>query len=72
MPGSNNDINVLHTSDVFSDYVRGRATPVSFEVNGRTYDMGYYLADGIYPKWVAFVKTISHPMDQKTKVNVRI
>jgi hypothetical protein len=67
MPGSNNDINVLHRSDVFSDYVRGRATPVSFEVNGRTYDMGYYLADGIYPKWAAFVKTISHPMDQKTQ-----
>jgi hypothetical protein len=67
MPGSNNDINVLHRSDVFSDYVRGRATPVSFQVNGRTYDMGYYLADGIYPNWPAFVKTISHPMEQKTQ-----
>ena len=47
MPGSNNDINVLHRSPVFSSYLRGRSTPVSFAVNGRTYNMGYYLADGI-------------------------
>jgi hypothetical protein len=67
MPGSKNDINVLHRLDVFSDYVRGRATPVSFEVNERTYDMGYYLADGIYPNSAAFVKTISDPMEQKTQ-----
>jgi len=67
MPGSNNDINVLHRSPVFSSYLRGRSTPVSFAVNGRTYNMGYCLADGIYPEWAAFVKTIRHPMEQKTK-----
>lgn len=65
-PGSNNDINVLHRSPVFSSYVRGRFTLVAFTVNGRTYDMGYYLADGIYPEWTGFVKTIRHPMGQKT------
>jgi len=50
MPGSCNDINVLHRSLVFSAYVKGQSTPVSFTVNGHTYDMGYYLVDGIYPE----------------------
>jgi hypothetical protein len=67
MPGSCNDINVLHRSPVFSSYVQGQATPVSFAVNGNTYNMGYYLADGIYLEWPAFVKTVRHPMERKTK-----
>jgi len=65
MPGSCNDINVLQKSPVFSAYLKGKAAPLSFTVNGHTYDMGYYLADGIYPNWLAFVKTISHPLDMK-------
>ena len=65
MPGSCNDINVLQKSPVFSAYLKGQAAPVSFTVNGHTYDMGYYLADGIYPNCPAFVKTVSHPLDMK-------
>jgi hypothetical protein len=48
LPGSCNDINVLQRSLIFSAYERGESPPVQFTVNGRTYDMGYYLADGIY------------------------
>ena len=67
MPGSNNDINVLHRSPIFSSYGRDDAPQVQFTVNGNSYDMGYYLADGIYLAWIALVKTIRYPMDRKTQ-----
>jgi hypothetical protein len=65
MPGGCNDINVLHRSPVFSPYLRQQSPNVSFTINGHSYNMGYFLADGIYPEWQAFVKTVRNPIDRK-------
>jgi hypothetical protein len=65
MPGSLNDINVLHRSPLFDNLAEGKAPQVNFSVNGHDYTIGYYLADGIYPTWATLIQSISHPMGNK-------
>jgi len=65
--GSNNDINVLNQSPLFNDVVEGYAPPCHFTVNGRQYNQGYYLADGIYPEWSTLVKSFKYPHTDETK-----
>ncbi|XP_074352013.1 uncharacterized protein LOC141691173 [Apium graveolens] len=67
LPGSLNDINVLDRSNLFSEWAEGRAPEVTYTINGHIYDMGYYLADGIYPPYSTFVKTVSAPQGNKRK-----
>ncbi|XP_047951824.1 uncharacterized protein LOC125197155 [Salvia hispanica] len=57
--GSNNDINVLNSSNPFTKLCNGKSPVIEFTANGRQYHMGYYLADGIYPRWHVFIKTIN-------------
>lgn len=68
--GSNNDINVLDRSPIFDEFLDGRGPNVQFTVNGSQYNMGYYLADGIYPEWPVFVKTIprAHMLSEKRQL----
>jgi len=71
LPGSHNDINVLHRSPLFAKLAEGQAPKVDYSINGHDYTMGYYLADGIYPSWATFVKTIPHPQGNKRKYFAR-
>lgn len=67
LPGSNNDINVLHSSNLFANLTEGIALTANYTIQGKDYNTGYYLADGIYPKWSTLVQTISQPDEsQKT------
>ena len=62
--GAANDINVLHRSNVFKKLCDGLTPRCNYVINGHEYDKGYYLADGIYPTWSTFVKTIHNPVGE--------
>ncbi|KAL9673313.1 hypothetical protein QQ045_029569 [Rhodiola kirilowii] len=68
VPGAQNDINVLHQSNFFYPLLAGICPQMTYKVNGNTYDAGYYLADGIYPKYSSFVKTILNPQGDPEKL----
>ena len=67
-PGSLNDLNVLDRSPLLHDVINGSKISVHYEVNGHTYVLPYWLADGIYPKHQCFVKTISRPVSRIQQV----
>ncbi|KAK2641159.1 hypothetical protein Ddye_022922 [Dipteronia dyeriana] len=68
LSGSHNDINVLERSSIFNQLTEDRAPLVNYLIHGHNHLMGYYLADGIYPSWVTFVKTISASQGSKRKL----
>jgi hypothetical protein len=67
MVGSNNNINMLHRSLVFSRLTEYNALEISYVINNNSYDKGYYLDDGIYPSESIFVKTVRNPAIEKCK-----
>ncbi|XP_062103223.1 uncharacterized protein LOC133814250 [Humulus lupulus] len=71
LPGSNNDINVLEVSHLFANLVAGISPPSNYVIKGNEYNMGYYLADGIYPKWSTIVQTIRKPLGPKKQLFAR-
>ncbi|XP_057446264.1 uncharacterized protein LOC130738309 [Lotus japonicus] len=50
----------------------GKAPTVSFIVNQRPYNMAYYLADGIYPSYPTFVKSIRLPQSEPDKLFAQV
>ncbi|KAL2490984.1 putative harbinger transposase-derived nuclease [Abeliophyllum distichum] len=67
LPGSNNDINVLEASHLFTNLAQSIAPPANYVLQGQEYNTGYYLADGIYPKWSTLVQTIHDPRGPRKK-----
>ena len=53
---------------MFDDVEQGNTHRVKFFVNQRLYDMAYYLADGIYPSYPTFVKSIRLPQSEPDKL----
>ncbi|CAM8989485.1 unnamed protein product [Rhodiola kirilowii] len=68
VPGAQNDLNVLYQSDIFDSNLEGISPQVTYKVNGSTYNNTYYLADGIYPRYSSFVKTIPNPQSDAEKL----
>ena len=61
LPGSLNDINVLDKSPTMGNILSGSFPPrIDYVVNGVPRNLLYFLADGIYPDYAVFVKTISN------------
>jgi hypothetical protein len=52
---------MMQMSHLFSWLVCYNALACNFTVNCHEYNMGYYLADGIYPEWATLVKTTQNP-----------
>ena len=61
-PGSLNDINICQRSTLLHDIINGQSHKVEFTVNGRIYNMPYFLVDGIYPQWYVFLKAVPDPV----------
>ncbi|OAD72006.1 hypothetical protein PHYBLDRAFT_169914 [Phycomyces blakesleeanus NRRL 1555(-)] len=67
MPGLVNDINVLERSPLFEDLAGRQGLVIKYTVNGNQYKIGYYLTDGIYPAYAAFVKSFNDSQSAKEK-----
>jgi len=48
----------------------GWAPKCEYVMNGRKYNIGYFLSDGIYAKWATLVKTIPLPQAPKARLFV--
>ncbi|KAK3218636.1 hypothetical protein Dsin_012606 [Dipteronia sinensis] len=55
LAGLTSDINVLEASHLFANLAQGIAHPAYYAIQGKEYNMSYYLADGIYLKWFTLV-----------------
>ena len=58
---------MLGASQVFERVLAGQAPGIVYEINDKRYTNGYYLADGIYPRWSTFVKSMSKPRTDQEK-----
>jgi hypothetical protein len=67
-----NDNNILDQSPLFVELMRGLAPKVTFIANNTIYEMGYYLTNGVYPKWKVLMQTIPEPLGHKQQLYVKL
>jgi hypothetical protein len=67
LPGTLNNISVLDRSSIFQQCQDGIGPKIQYTVNGNEYNLGYYLTDGIYPKYSMLIQSISQPHGIKKK-----
>ncbi|XP_004292181.1 PREDICTED: uncharacterized protein LOC101312897 [Fragaria vesca subsp. vesca] len=65
IPGAHNDLTVLGRSPLFDVVTASQSPQLNYHVNGSPYEFGYYLADGIYPKWATLVQSIRQPENEQ-------
>ncbi|XP_024171976.1 uncharacterized protein LOC112177977 [Rosa chinensis] len=65
IPRAQNDITVLRRSPLFDALTAGKSPHLDYEINGKHHNIGYYLADGIYPKWATLVQSIRRPVSEE-------
>eukprot|EP00529_Nitzschia_sp_RCC80_P022958 CAMPEP_0113445280 /NCGR_PEP_ID=MMETSP0014_2-20120614/3104_1 /TAXON_ID=2857 /ORGANISM="Nitzschia sp." /LENGTH=463 /DNA_ID=CAMNT_0000336325 /DNA_START=75 /DNA_END=1463 /DNA_ORIENTATION=- /assembly_acc=CAM_ASM_000159 len=72
--GSMNDLNVMEESPLIESFVNGEfkqleksADVVPFTIGTQEFDSLYLLADGIYPAYSRFIRSISHPVTPQEK-----
>ncbi|KAM1646798.1 hypothetical protein ACFXTN_007772 [Malus domestica] len=65
--GSQNDITIFGRSPLFNNLTEVKSPQLDYYINGRQYNMGYYFADDISPKWATLVQAIPNPANDAKK-----
>lgn len=55
------------SSHIFSNLAQSVVPHVHYNIQGNEYNIGYYLADCIYPKYSTILQTIQEPIGRKKK-----
>ncbi|XP_062100905.1 uncharacterized protein LOC133806834 [Humulus lupulus] len=70
-PNADDVARLLHIGESRGFPAAGVSPPANYVIKGKEYNMGYYLAGGIYPKWSTIVQTIREPRDPKKQFFAR-
>ncbi|XP_071680459.1 uncharacterized protein [Lolium perenne] len=59
-----NEDDIKHLMEINEKRENEEAPTYNYKVMNNEYTIGYYLADGIYPDWATFVKSVKDPQDR--------